>query len=218
MSGKKKHRAANEYLQYLKGELSKQERYSMEKDLETDPFEKEAMEGMEMLAPDQAEDDILSLHNRLRKRLSRKRRIAWYSAAASIASLLIIGTVFLQIYDFNPEKSEKVLNEEAFNVAPSTEQAESIPADEAIGDEMIEGEMIEGEIEDNKSIETETANERTGRTVFREEIKSEPSAEAEKSDARGPSMEALPQKAEADAIMFVEAEPAPETQRKAERR
>ena len=44
MSGKNKHRSANDYLQYLKGELSSQDRHTFEKGLEADPFEQEAME------------------------------------------------------------------------------------------------------------------------------------------------------------------------------
>ncbi len=113
-------------MQYLKGELSNQERNSFERDLEGDPFDREALEELETLTPAQAEEDILSLHTRLRKRLRRRRRIAWYSAAASIASLLIIGTVFLQIYDFNPEVAEETLNEEVFLPSASGEPEKSI--------------------------------------------------------------------------------------------
>ena len=113
-------------MQYLKGDLSNQERNSFERDLEGDPFNREAQEGLETLTPDQAEEDILSLHTRLRKRLRRRRRIAWYSAAASVASLLIIGTVFLQIYDLNPEVTEETLNEEVFLPSASGEPEKSI--------------------------------------------------------------------------------------------
>ena len=106
MSAKKKHRNANDYLQYLKGELSGKERHSFERGLEADPFDKEAMEGLEMLAPGEVEEDLLSMHDLLRKRLHRRRRRTIYSIAATVASLLIIGTVFINIYDFNP-KSDK---------------------------------------------------------------------------------------------------------------
>lgn len=200
MSSKKKHRAANEYLQYLKGDLSKQERYSFEKDLEADPFGKEAMEGMELLSTDQVEEDILTLHGSLRKRLGRRRRIAWYSAAASIASLLIIGTVFLQIYDFNPEKTEKSLNEETFGVSPPTEQPESIPADEVPG--------IEGESVDETTGQAEERIEAT-REVSAELERMVPAPEAPKERApveEGRIEETLPREAESDAIMYVEAE------------
>jgi hypothetical protein len=191
MSVKKKHRTANEYLHYLKGDLSSQERHTFEKELEADPFEKEALEGMESLTTDQVEEDILTLHSRLRKRLGKKRRIAWYSAAASIASLLIVGTVFLQIYDFNPEKAEKTLDEEAFNVAPLTEQAESMTAEEDF-EEGVE----------------ETTREVSAKEVSSREIStSEVSTNTERRDEKGPANVTGIQVSEAP----VERAPYPET-------
>jgi len=115
MSAKRKHRSTNEYLKYLKGELSREERYSFERDLEADPFEMEAMEGMEKHPVAEVEEDFLALHATLQKRLRRRRRRTIYSIAASIASLLIVGTVFLNIYNVNPESAqESIPNDEAF--------------------------------------------------------------------------------------------------------
>jgi len=134
MSGRKKHRSANEYLRYLKGDLSGQERHSFERELETERFEKEALEGLEMLSPEQAEEDILALHGKIRQRLSRRRRIAYYSVAASIASLLIIGTVFMQIYDFSPDASEDTYQEEYVFEAPEEHELaeqEPVPSEAA---------------------------------------------------------------------------------------
>ena len=127
MSHKKEHRSANEYLQYLKGELSNRERHAFEKGLEADPFEQEAMEGLEPLDSEQAEQDMLYLHNRLRRRLSRRRRVAFYSVAATVASLLIVGTVFLKIHDFNPGSEEKqVYQEESFDTS-TPQEAQPLP-------------------------------------------------------------------------------------------
>jgi len=127
MSAKNKHRSTNDYLKYLKGELSGQERHAFERGLEADPFEREAMEGLESLRVGQAEEDLLALHNRLRKRVLRKRRVALYSVAATVASLLIVGTVFLKIHDFDPRSQEKqAYPEESYeNFVP--EKAESLP-------------------------------------------------------------------------------------------
>jgi hypothetical protein len=112
MSGNKKHRTIHAYLRYLKGELSGKERHALERDLEADPFEKEAMEGFELIAPGELEEDLLSLHDRLRKRHQRRRRVALYSIAASVASLLVVGTIFFNIYDFNPEAGQETVPEE----------------------------------------------------------------------------------------------------------
>jgi hypothetical protein len=115
MSGKKKHRSTNDYLNYLKGEGSGQERHAFERGLEADPFEQEAMDGLETLSAKEAEEDLLALHNSLRKRLSRRRRVAFYSVAATVASLLIVGTVFLKVHDFNPRaEEEKLYPEKSF--------------------------------------------------------------------------------------------------------
>ena len=135
MSGNKKHRTANEILKYLRGETSDRERYDLERQMESDPFEKEAMEGLESLTPEQTEEDILALHARLRKRLARRRRITLYSAAATVASLLIIGTIFLQIYDFNPKKEQGALSEEEIPVI-SRDKGE--PGEAAAGEEKAE--------------------------------------------------------------------------------
>ena len=99
MSAKRKYRTPNEYLKYLKGELSREERNTFERDLQADPFEMDAMEGMEQIPARELEEDMLSLHASLNKRLKRRKRRNFYYAAASVASLLIVGTVFLNIYN-----------------------------------------------------------------------------------------------------------------------
>jgi len=112
MSARKKHRTIHEYLRYLKGELSQEERHTLERNLEADPFEKEAMEGFEMISAGELEEDILSLHSRLHKRQQRRRRVALYSIAATVASLLVVGTIFINIYDFNPETDREAVQAE----------------------------------------------------------------------------------------------------------
>jgi len=112
MSAKRKHRTTHDYLSYLKGELRNEDRHSFERDLERDPFQQEAMEGFETLSPQQAEKDLLGLHASLQKRLSRRKRVAWYSVAATVASILVVGTIFINIYDVNPESKEESFYQE----------------------------------------------------------------------------------------------------------
>lgn len=141
MSAKRKHRTTRDYLSYLKGELSKEDRYSFERDLERDPFQQEALEGFESLTPGQVEEDLLSLHDNLQKRLTRRKRIAWYSVAATVASILVVGTIFINIYDFNPEaKEESFYQEESMkSVKESPERDEArlveMDSEDAIKDE-----------------------------------------------------------------------------------
>jgi len=126
MSAKKKHRNAGEYLKYLKGELSGKERHSFERGIEADPFDMEALEGLEMMSPEEVEEDLLSMHDRLRKRLHRRRRRALYSIAATVASLLIVSTVFINIYDFNPKSNKESIpiDESYLHEQPGTRGAE----------------------------------------------------------------------------------------------
>jgi hypothetical protein len=157
MSGNKKHRTANEILKYLRGETPDRERYDFERQMESDSFVKEAMDGLANLSPAEAGEDILALHARLRKRLSRRRRITLYSAAATVASLLIIGTIFLQIYDFNPKKEQGALSEEEIPVI-SRDHME--PGEAAASEKMAEAPV--NPAEPGKSGASEQTGEKTG--------------------------------------------------------
>ena len=126
MSAKRKHRTTNEYLKYLKGELSREERHSFERDLEADPFEMEAMEGMEKQTALEVEEDLLSMHATLQKRIRRRRRRTFYSIAATVASMLIVGTVFINIYNINPKSAEEsILKDETFLHEETAVQSET---------------------------------------------------------------------------------------------
>ncbi|MGW8315050.1 MAG: carboxypeptidase-like regulatory domain-containing protein [Bacteroidales bacterium] len=133
MSDKQSHRSADEFLKYLKGELSEKERHSLERELERNPFAREAMEGLEQVTATEAEEDLLALHDRLRRRTTRRKRIVWYGMAAAAASILIVGTLFLQLYDFNPSPPE---SKEYLEEAPPT--AGEMPAREVPAGEVPE--------------------------------------------------------------------------------
>ena len=124
MSAKRRHRSAADFLKYRNGELSDRERNAFERDMEADPFLKEAMEGMEQAGPGELEEDLLEIHGRMRKRMVRRRRVAWYSIAATITSLLIVGTVFLKIHDFNPDRDE--MDVPASELLPAQSQTGSV--------------------------------------------------------------------------------------------
>jgi TonB family protein len=146
MSAKRIHRTPVEYLKYLKGELTSEERHSFERDLEADSFDMEAMEGLERLNPGEAEEDLLLLHSTLNRRLNRRRRIRIYSIAASVASLLIVGTIFVNLYDFSPKSNkelmpgeETILREESASQSADTEKDEQridqgVPAEKDVAD------------------------------------------------------------------------------------
>jgi ferric-dicitrate binding protein FerR (iron transport regulator) len=121
MSNERNHTDPDRLLKYLAGELSERERYELERQLEKDPFAREALEGLEAVGADKAREDLLSLHQSLRKRLGRRRRIAIYGMAAAIASLLIVGSLFLQLYDFHPSQEEQEMNYPRKEAVPLSE-------------------------------------------------------------------------------------------------
>jgi len=148
----------------LKGELSREERYSFERDLEADQFEMEAMEGLAGIPADELEEDLLSLHDKLRKRLNRRKRRNFYSLAASIASLLIVGTVFFNIYNINPKTAEEPApGEEHFMQDEVNGQAQEakIQAEEPVPEET-RARKRDAVFEDAQDLEPEIVQEERG--------------------------------------------------------
>jgi FtsZ-interacting cell division protein ZipA len=210
MSGKHKHRSTHEYLRYLKGELSREERHAFERDLEADPFLQEAMEGMEALDPRELEEDLLSMHANLQKRMSRRRRLRWYYAAASVASLLIVGTIFLTIYNINPKtSSESIPRDESFLHEERSTQAGD--ADKVILKD--EGTRVPDEaVVADKTADREVApnvHEITVSTVPAQEVTAEVAGKAADDQRVAESMRAVVQEPapEAPEILAVEAQP-----------
>ncbi len=141
MCAKKRHTDSSDFLRYLKDDLSNQERHKLERSLEANPFEKEAMEGMGRISPEKAEADLLSLHASLNRRLGRRKRRTWYGIAATAASILLVGTIFLNIYDIKPDHAEnEPLTEETFQALDSGKELE---APEASGSEEAKGKTEE---------------------------------------------------------------------------
>src|SRR6056297_780324 len=90
---------ASDFFDYLSGKLSGKERNAFERRLQKDPFEAEAAEGFAKVSQDEAEQDLERVVGRIRNRIRRKRRIVWYSAAAAVASLMIVATIFFNVDD-----------------------------------------------------------------------------------------------------------------------
>lgn len=216
MSAKRKHRTTIEYLKYLKGELSREESYSFERDLEADPFEMEAMEGMEQATVGELEEDLLSLHATLQKRLKRRRRRTYYSIAASVASLLIVGTVFLNIYNINPKSDfESTSGEETFlHEEPAAQGAARVQEEKFVGQIISEEENdMEQEVPDQqKELAGDVAPDRDEMVVYEE--KALQAAEVVSDDAAvlAEDVEMVSEEAEApapvaDEVMVLEAQP-----------
>jgi len=216
MSAQRKHKTLNAFLRYLKGELSPKERHDLERNLEADAFEKEAMEGFESIAPGELEEDMLSLHAQMRRRLQRRRRAAIYGIAATVASILVVGTIFINIYDFNPDADKEALQTE-----------ESIPREEGPAEKSQPAlEHAAAEPEADKGPEVDEGPEAEEPLIEELDILlvEEESAEAEAAGVAAPQMardqvpelaEEMPPEAEDDEVLAVEAAPASRQKRAA---
>ncbi|MEZ5073109.1 MAG: carboxypeptidase-like regulatory domain-containing protein [Bacteroidales bacterium] len=165
MSGTNKYTRADRFLRYLRREDSREERHELEQRLQADPFKQEAMEGFENLTPGQLEEDLLELHGRLRKKPGRGRRTTYFRLAAAVASLLIIGTVFVRIVDVDPLKKKETMAEEDLPAtvtepAPAPTAAPELRDEAAPAPASSEAEAVAGP--DKNPVSTSKGNERTG--------------------------------------------------------
>jgi hypothetical protein len=149
---KHKNKDLENFLDYSSGQMTGRERHLFEKDLQKDPFESDAAEGLSSLSREEARQDMKELKNRLSSRtgtpIIKSNRFVLYRAAAAVAAILIVGTLIIlltsdlsRVFDKAAvtenkrsdkenikleEKSEQVIPEESLNesVVPAT----SIPA------------------------------------------------------------------------------------------
>ncbi|MCF8379281.1 MAG: energy transducer TonB [Bacteroidales bacterium] len=86
-------------LDYLRDLLGGRERNALERNLEKDAFEKEAMEGFQTLSPDELESDLRQIKSQLNTRINRGRRIMIYRIAAGIAIILSLSLSYLLVFN-----------------------------------------------------------------------------------------------------------------------
>lgn len=116
MAKKEKYRKpeAGELFRYAEGGMTGRERNAFERRLQKDLFEADAAEGFSKVSREEAEHDLGIAGTRIRRRINRRKRIAWYSAAAAFAALMIVGTVFFSLNDtVQPDKGLPGLRESA---------------------------------------------------------------------------------------------------------
>ena len=87
-----------DFLRYINGEMSDEERHAMEREIQKDPFAADALEGISIPGAELAREDLSRLQRRLQKRISGTRSMLWVRVAASIAVLLTIGTLYFTIF------------------------------------------------------------------------------------------------------------------------
>ena len=96
-----------QFMAYLQNSLADKERHAFEKNSLSDPFEEEALEGMETLAPEILIKDLQKLQQRFAKPIPKKGLLVSlrkYRMAASI--LLVVGLGALLYFTLSPEVQE----------------------------------------------------------------------------------------------------------------
>jgi TonB family protein len=129
----------SDFFDYSEGKMSDRERHAFERRMQKDPFVSDAAEGFSRVPREEAEQDLQSTAGRIRmlldvegSRSKRSRRIAWYSAAAALASLMIVTTLFFRLNDNGLER---------FETAPEMREAAREQA-APIQDEGVEKEEV----------------------------------------------------------------------------
>lgn len=120
---------------YVRGEMSQREENSFQRRLLRDPFSDEATDGYSGISQKEAVKDLEHLEKKIRERVRPKQKILYYRIAASIAAILVLGSVTVLILRSRSQARLADLfipaqNIEAFKPAQGT--------DSAITDETIQ--------------------------------------------------------------------------------
>ncbi len=129
----------SDFFDYSEGKMSEKERNAFERKLQKDPFEEDAAEGLSGVSREEAMHDLGNITSRIRRRIQKRRRITWYSAAAAVAAMAIVATIF-----FNTDQTG---NKE---FSKSSELRES-PAQKAPAEAKKETESTSSEMEEAES-------------------------------------------------------------------
>lgn len=96
-SNKNRKSSLRDFIRYHSDKMKGEERNAFERELQKDPFTKDASEGFASIEPHEVKEDTADLQKRIKKRVSRRQRFIFYRIAASIAVLMVISTLFIII-------------------------------------------------------------------------------------------------------------------------
>jgi len=92
---KNKKSSPSDFIRYTDDKMNGEERNAFERELQKDPFAKEASEGFASISKQEALEDISYLHKHLKKRVFKRQRSIFYRIAASIAVLMVVSSIFI---------------------------------------------------------------------------------------------------------------------------
>ncbi|MDA3824016.1 MAG: energy transducer TonB [Bacteroidales bacterium] len=169
MAKKHKYRKieASDFYDYFEGNLSNKDRNAFERQLEKDLFESDAADGLSMVSREESEQDLKFISGKIEKRTNRTKRIVWYSAAAAIASILVVSTIFFNLDDTSMDKYKsapemrEMAKEKPVGVAKGLEKGDAevgaeeesaeLNAEERAEAENVEKGTEEGTVKDDEN-------------------------------------------------------------------
>jgi len=121
----------NDFLRYTSGEMTDRERNIFERELQKDPFLEEAAEGLSGISSENVNEDLADMKKQLKTRISQKNRFVYYRIAASVAVLMIVGSVFyyLAVRNITTRESEEIASREAVIEIPESKPIKEPPAE-----------------------------------------------------------------------------------------
>ena len=119
MKGKDKHKksAPDSFLKYRGNRMTNLERNAFERELQKDPFSKEASEGFAIRDSEDIEKDLSGLKKQLDSRTRRKQKFIYYRIAASVTVLIAITSIFIIVEKNRSSKEAGKLKSEQVALA-----------------------------------------------------------------------------------------------------
>jgi len=147
----------SEFHDYFEGKLSNRERNAFERKMQKDLFNADAAEGYAMISREEAEEDLNNAGKKIRRRINLRRRVGWYSAAATLAAVLTITTIFLTV-DQTPNDQDDRIRKMTKDLDKTVieEEVSNVPGEEEriVSEEpQVAGTIEEGATEDPVGME-----------------------------------------------------------------
>lgn len=158
----------SDFFDYHEGKLTEKDRNAFERQLLQDQFDTDAAEGLSIIQRVEAEQDLHALAGKIRRRISRRKRVTWYSVAATLASILVVTTIFFNLDDTRLKSDNSVKNHGEKNTSQSApvdtkikenKNVQSVEEEKSVEKAILPSEVVS----ENPSEEISVKNTRTNR-------------------------------------------------------
>ena len=100
MTNKKLHIDEEDFTRYLENKMTGSERNAFEKELQKQPFDAEAFEGLNTILPEDLKNDLNEIKAKIKPR-KQKNYLKYWAAAASVLLVVSAGIIWIQVKDQN---------------------------------------------------------------------------------------------------------------------